>query len=143
VVLAAFLCRYLDLNKVSYLSNQRKINLWKAEYTQTENLKEKSQYLRKGLSDMDPGIVNSVYFPVLKNSRTQDHLMTKRSFSSVFDNSEFPTENGYIDSISMKSLQGPSSKDFLKMFAFFFNGFLYPSYELTDTKCEEEVPRIF
>ncbi|KAI2585973.1 NDC80 isoform 5, partial [Pan troglodytes] len=39
------------------------------------------------LVDMDPGIVNLVYFPVLRKSRTRDHLMTKHSFSSVFDNS--------------------------------------------------------
>ncbi|XP_021073656.1 kinetochore protein NDC80 homolog [Mus pahari] len=55
---------------------------------------------------------------------------------------EFLTENGYVYSVSMKSLQAPSTKDFLKIFAFLF-GFLCPSYELPDTKCEEEVPRIF
>lgn len=37
--------------------------------------------------DLDPGIVNLVYFPVLKKLRTHDHLMIKHSFSSVFDNS--------------------------------------------------------
>jgi kinetochore protein NDC80 len=42
----------------------------------------------------------------------------------------------------MKSLQAPSIKDFLKSFAFLY-GFLCPSYELPDTKCEEDVPRIF
>lgn len=55
---------------------------------------------------------------------------------------EFLTENGYVYSVSMKSLQAPSTKDFLKIFAFLY-GFLCPSYELPDTKCEEEVPRIF
>ncbi|XP_049757582.1 kinetochore protein NDC80 homolog isoform X3 [Elephas maximus indicus] len=59
--------------------------------------------------------------------------MTKRLFSSVFVNSV---------SISMKSLQAPSVKDFLKIFTFLY-GFLCPSYELPDTKFEEEVPRIF
>ena len=39
------------------------------------------------LVDMDPGIVSLVYFPLLKKSRTQDHLMTKHLFSSVFDSS--------------------------------------------------------
>ena len=42
----------------------------------------------------------------------------------------------------MKSLQAPSTKDFLKIFAFLY-GLLCPSYELPDTKFEEEVPRIF
>lgn len=42
----------------------------------------------------------------------------------------------------MKSLQAPSVKDFLKIFTFLY-GFLCPSYELPDTKFEEEVPRIF
>ncbi|CAO2616876.1 Kinetochore protein NDC80 homolog [Lemmus lemmus] len=55
---------------------------------------------------------------------------------------EFLTENGYVYSVSMKSLQAPSTKDFLKIFAFLY-GFLCPSYELPDTKFEEEVPRIF
>lgn len=55
---------------------------------------------------------------------------------------EFLTENGYAYSVSMKSLQAPSIKDFLKIFSFLY-GFLYPSYELPDTKFEEEVPRIF
>ncbi|KAM6218827.1 kinetochore protein NDC80 homolog [Rhynchocyon petersi] len=55
---------------------------------------------------------------------------------------EFLTENGYAYSISMKSLQAPSVKDFLKIFTFLY-GFLCPSYKLPDTKFEEEVPRIF
>ncbi|XP_040608755.1 kinetochore protein NDC80 homolog [Mesocricetus auratus] len=55
---------------------------------------------------------------------------------------EFLTENGNVCSVSMKSLQAPSIKDFLKIFAFLY-GFLCPSYELPDTKFEEEIPRIF
>ncbi|XP_003464498.1 kinetochore protein NDC80 homolog [Cavia porcellus] len=55
---------------------------------------------------------------------------------------EFLTENGYVYNVSMKSLQAPSVKDFLKIFTFLY-GFLCPSYELPDTKFEEEVPRIF
>ncbi|XP_051826344.1 kinetochore protein NDC80 homolog [Antechinus flavipes] len=54
---------------------------------------------------------------------------------------EFLIENGYAYSVSMKSLQSPSIKDFLKIFTFIF-GFLSPSYELPDSKFEEEVPRI-
>ncbi|XP_007519922.2 kinetochore protein NDC80 homolog [Erinaceus europaeus] len=55
---------------------------------------------------------------------------------------EFLTENGYAYSVSMKSLQAPSVKDFLKIFSFLY-GFLCPSYELPATKFEEEIPRIF
>ncbi|XP_048219631.1 kinetochore protein NDC80 homolog [Perognathus longimembris pacificus] len=55
---------------------------------------------------------------------------------------EFLTENGYAYNVSTKSLQAPSIKDFLKIFSFLY-GFLCPSYELPDTKFEEEVPRIF
>ncbi|XP_072460425.1 kinetochore protein NDC80 homolog [Notamacropus eugenii] len=54
---------------------------------------------------------------------------------------EFLAENGYACGISMKSLQSPSVKDFLKIFTFIF-AFLSPSYELPDSKFEEEVPRI-
>lgn len=55
---------------------------------------------------------------------------------------EFLIENGNVHGVSMKSLQAPSTKDFLRIFAF-LHGFLSPSYVLPDTKFEEEVPRIF
>nr|XP_032628407.1 kinetochore protein NDC80 homolog isoform X2 [Chelonoidis abingdonii] len=54
---------------------------------------------------------------------------------------EFLVENGYAHKVSMKSLQSPSVKDFLKIFTFIY-GFLCP-YELPDSKFEEEIPRIF
>ncbi|XP_073187555.1 kinetochore protein NDC80 homolog isoform X3 [Lepidochelys kempii] len=54
---------------------------------------------------------------------------------------EFLVENGYAHNVSMKSLQSPSVKDFLKIFTFIY-GFLCP-YELPDSKFEEEIPRIF
>ncbi|XP_054020387.1 kinetochore protein NDC80 homolog [Dryobates pubescens] len=56
--------------------------------------------------------------------------------------SEFLAENGYGHSISIKSLQSPSVKDFLKIFTFIY-GFLCPSYELPGSKFEEEIPRLF
>ncbi|NXH12805.1 NDC80 protein, partial [Bucco capensis] len=55
---------------------------------------------------------------------------------------EFLTESGYAHNVSMKSLQSPSVKDFLKIFTFVY-GFLCPSYELPDSKFEEEIPRVF
>ncbi|XP_057253552.1 kinetochore protein NDC80 homolog [Pezoporus wallicus] len=55
---------------------------------------------------------------------------------------EFLAENGYAHNVSMKSLQSPSVKDFLKIFTFVY-GFLCPSYELPDSKFEEEVPKVF
>lgn len=55
---------------------------------------------------------------------------------------QFLTENGYAHNVSMKSLQSPSVKDFLKIFTFVY-GFLCPSYELPDSKFEEEVPKVF
>uniref|UniRef100_A0A8C3TIT8 Kinetochore protein NDC80 n=1 Tax=Chelydra serpentina TaxID=8475 RepID=A0A8C3TIT8_CHESE len=54
---------------------------------------------------------------------------------------EFLVENGYAHNVSMKSLQSPSVKDFLKIFTFIY-GILCP-YELPDSKFEEEIPRIF
>ncbi|KAK7796239.1 hypothetical protein U0070_012866, partial [Myodes glareolus] len=51
-------------------------------------------------------------------------------------------KNGYVHSVSIKSLQAPSTKDFLKIFGFLY-GFLCPSYELPVKKFEEEIPRIF
>ncbi|NXN16711.1 NDC80 protein, partial [Indicator maculatus] len=56
--------------------------------------------------------------------------------------SEFLAENGYAHNVSIKSLQSPSVKDFLKIFTFIY-GFLCPSYELPGSKFEEEIPRLF
>ncbi|NXF09680.1 NDC80 protein, partial [Smithornis capensis] len=55
---------------------------------------------------------------------------------------EFLVENAYAHNVSMKSLQSPSVKDFLKIFTFIY-GFVCPSYELRDSKFEEEIPKIF
>ncbi|NWR52410.1 NDC80 protein, partial [Regulus satrapa] len=55
---------------------------------------------------------------------------------------EFLTENAYAHNVSMKSLQSPSVKDFLKIFTFIYR-FLCPSYDLPDLKFEEEIPKAF
>ncbi|XP_068127031.1 kinetochore protein NDC80 homolog [Hyperolius riggenbachi] len=55
---------------------------------------------------------------------------------------EFLNENGYAQTLTVKSLQGPSSKDFLKIFAFIYS-FICPNYEIPDSKFEEEIPRVF
>ncbi|NXD20601.1 NDC80 protein, partial [Spelaeornis formosus] len=55
---------------------------------------------------------------------------------------EFLMENAYAHNVSMKSLQSPSVKDFLKIFTFIYK-FLCPSYELPDSKFEEEIPKVF
>ncbi|XP_071988119.1 kinetochore protein NDC80 homolog, partial [Engystomops pustulosus] len=55
---------------------------------------------------------------------------------------EFLNENGYSQNLTVKSLQGPSTKDFLKIFAFIYS-FICPNYEIPDSKFEEEIPRIF
>ncbi|NXL94268.1 NDC80 protein, partial [Alectura lathami] len=55
---------------------------------------------------------------------------------------EFLVENGYAHNVTMKSLQSPSVKDFVRIFTFIY-GFLCPSYELPDSKFEEEIPRVF
>ncbi|NWR15425.1 NDC80 protein, partial [Emberiza fucata] len=55
---------------------------------------------------------------------------------------EFLVENGYAHNVSMKSLQSPSVKDFLKIFTFIYK-FLCPSYELPDLKFEEEILKVF
>uniref|UniRef100_A0A8D0E240 Kinetochore protein NDC80 n=1 Tax=Salvator merianae TaxID=96440 RepID=A0A8D0E240_SALMN len=55
---------------------------------------------------------------------------------------EFLIEYGYGPSVSVKSLQTPSVKDFVNIFSFIY-GILCPSYELSSSKSEEEIPRIF
>ncbi|XP_060099920.1 kinetochore protein NDC80 homolog [Heteronotia binoei] len=55
---------------------------------------------------------------------------------------DFLVSYGYGPVVSVKSLQAPSVKDFVKIFSFIY-GLLCPSYELPSTKFEEEIPRIF
>ncbi|XP_073433112.1 kinetochore protein NDC80 homolog [Dendrobates tinctorius] len=55
---------------------------------------------------------------------------------------EFLNENGYSQTLTVKSLQGPSTKDFLKIFAFIYS-FICPNYEIPDSKFEEEIPKVF
>ncbi|XP_060702287.1 kinetochore protein NDC80 homolog isoform X1 [Hemiscyllium ocellatum] len=55
---------------------------------------------------------------------------------------EFLGEYGYPQPVSTKSLQSPSSKEFLKIFAFLYN-LIDQSYQMPDSKFEEEIPRIF
>ncbi|XP_048469829.1 kinetochore protein NDC80 homolog [Rhincodon typus] len=55
---------------------------------------------------------------------------------------QFLGEYGYPQPVSTKSLQSPSSKEFLKIFAFIYN-LIDQSYQMPDSKFEEEIPRIF
>ncbi|XP_062985888.1 kinetochore protein NDC80 homolog [Elgaria multicarinata webbii] len=55
---------------------------------------------------------------------------------------DFLIMHGYGPTVSVKSLQTPSVKDFVKIFSFIYELFC-PSYELPSSKFEEEIPRIF
>ncbi|KAJ7338717.1 hypothetical protein JRQ81_012619 [Phrynocephalus forsythii] len=55
---------------------------------------------------------------------------------------QFLTTYDYGPTVSVKSLQTPSVKDFVKIFSFIYE-LICPSYELSSTKFEEEIPRIF
>nr|XP_034981407.1 kinetochore protein NDC80 homolog [Zootoca vivipara] len=55
---------------------------------------------------------------------------------------EFLTTNGYGPPVSLKLLQAPSTKDFVKIFTFIYGQFC-PSYEPPSSKFEEEIPRNF
>nr|XP_020650184.1 kinetochore protein NDC80 homolog [Pogona vitticeps] len=55
---------------------------------------------------------------------------------------DFLTTYDYGPTVSVKSLQTPSVKDFVKIFSFIYE-LICPSYELPSTKFEEEIPRIF
>ncbi|KAG7269391.1 hypothetical protein CRUP_008395 [Coryphaenoides rupestris] len=54
---------------------------------------------------------------------------------------EFLSENGFPGSVSVKTLQSPSTKEFLKVFEFIYSQ-LDPSFQMPTSKVEEEVPRI-
>ncbi|XP_038856697.1 kinetochore protein NDC80 homolog [Salvelinus namaycush] len=54
---------------------------------------------------------------------------------------EFLSEKGFPGSMSVKSLQSPSTKEFLKIFEFIYC-LLDPTFQMPTSKVEEEVPRI-
>ncbi|KAM9857933.1 kinetochore protein NDC80 homolog [Aulostomus maculatus] len=54
---------------------------------------------------------------------------------------EFLTEQGYPGTLSPKTLQSPSTKEFVKMFEFIYR-LLDPTFEMPNSKVEEEVPAI-
>ncbi|CAG08408.1 unnamed protein product, partial [Tetraodon nigroviridis] len=54
---------------------------------------------------------------------------------------EFLTEQGYTGTLSSKTLQSPSTKEFVKMFEFIYRQ-LDPTFEMPTSKVEEEVPAI-
>ncbi|XP_029019821.1 kinetochore protein NDC80 homolog isoform X2 [Betta splendens] len=52
---------------------------------------------------------------------------------------EFLTEQGFPGTLSVKTLQSPSTKEFVKMFEFIYR-LLDPTFEMPNSKIEEEVP---
>uniref|UniRef100_A0A8C7XSE5 Kinetochore protein NDC80 n=1 Tax=Oryzias sinensis TaxID=183150 RepID=A0A8C7XSE5_9TELE len=54
---------------------------------------------------------------------------------------EFLTEQNYPGTLSTKTLQSPSTKEFVKMFEFIYRQ-LDPTFEMPNSKVEEEVPAI-
>ncbi|KAM3610208.1 uncharacterized protein V6R79_000677 [Siganus canaliculatus] len=54
---------------------------------------------------------------------------------------EFLTEQSYPGTLSSKTLQSPSTKEFVKMFEFIYRQ-LDPTFEMPNSKVEEEVPAI-
>ncbi|XP_051797492.1 kinetochore protein NDC80 homolog [Acanthochromis polyacanthus] len=54
---------------------------------------------------------------------------------------EFLTEQGYPGTLSSKTLQSPSTKEFVKMFEFIYQQ-LDPTFEMPKSKVEEEIPAL-
>lgn len=54
---------------------------------------------------------------------------------------QFLTEHSYPGTLSSKTLQSPSTKEFVKMFEFIYRQ-LDPTFEMPDSKVEEEVPAL-
>uniref|UniRef100_A0AAQ5YRQ8 Kinetochore protein NDC80 n=1 Tax=Amphiprion ocellaris TaxID=80972 RepID=A0AAQ5YRQ8_AMPOC len=54
---------------------------------------------------------------------------------------EFLTEQGYPGTLSSKTLQSPSTKEFVKMFEFIYRQ-LDPTFEMPNSKVEEEIPAL-
>ncbi|XP_072568540.1 kinetochore protein NDC80 homolog isoform X2 [Paramormyrops kingsleyae] len=60
----------------------------------------------------------------------------------IKDLCEFLSERGFPGTITVKSLQSPSTKEFLKIFEFICS-LIDPTFQMPTSKIEEEVPRIF
>ncbi|KAJ8364649.1 hypothetical protein SKAU_G00134800 [Synaphobranchus kaupii] len=54
---------------------------------------------------------------------------------------EFLSENGFPGTMSVKCLQSPSTKEFLKIFEFIYS-LLDPNFQMPTSKIEEEIPRM-
>ncbi|XP_028270282.1 kinetochore protein NDC80 homolog [Parambassis ranga] len=54
---------------------------------------------------------------------------------------DFFTDQGYPGTLSAKTLQSPSTKEFVKMFEFIYRQ-LDPTFEMPNSKVEEEIPAI-
>ncbi|XP_051788221.1 kinetochore protein NDC80 homolog [Erpetoichthys calabaricus] len=54
---------------------------------------------------------------------------------------EFLNDSGFPGSVTVKSLQSPSTKEFLKIFCFIYNQ-LDPNFQEPTSKIEEEIPRL-
>lgn len=54
---------------------------------------------------------------------------------------QFLGDNGFPATITVKSLQSPSTKEFLKIFEFIYS-LLDPTFQMPTTKVEEEIPRM-
>ncbi|KAL0179942.1 hypothetical protein M9458_025384, partial [Cirrhinus mrigala] len=53
----------------------------------------------------------------------------------------FLVERGFPGSITVKSLQSPSTKEFLKIYEFIYT-LLEPAFQMPTAKVEEEIPRM-
>ncbi|KAK3563767.1 hypothetical protein QTP86_034499, partial [Hemibagrus guttatus] len=54
---------------------------------------------------------------------------------------EFLGDNGFPATVTVKSLQSPSTKEFLKIFEFIYS-LVDPTFQMPTTKVEEEIPRM-
>ncbi|XP_035276678.1 kinetochore protein NDC80 homolog [Anguilla rostrata] len=59
----------------------------------------------------------------------------------IKDLCEFLSEKGFPGTVSVKCLQSPSTKEFLKIFGFIYS-LLDPTFQLPTSKIEEEIPRM-
>ncbi|XP_006891483.1 PREDICTED: kinetochore protein NDC80 homolog [Elephantulus edwardii] len=137
--------RSQDLNRQGLYTPQNKEKFGKLSLNRSTSATSERKVSVFGKRTSGPGSRNSQLGIFSTSEKIKDpRPLNDKTFiqQCIRQLCEFLTENGYAYSISMKSLQAPSVKDFLKIFTFLYS-FLCPSYELPDTKFEEEVPRIF
>ncbi|KAF4084248.1 hypothetical protein AMELA_G00126520 [Ameiurus melas] len=118
-----------------------KLNIPKPHSTTSER---RTSFFGKGVGMSAGGQRNSIFGTYGGSEKIKDpRPLHDKTFvqQCIKELCEFLGDNGFPASISVKSLQSPSTKEFLKIFEFIYI-LLDPTFQMPTAKVEEEIPRI-